>query len=836
MSRKQTVAAERRLLCFVDRIDEAGVGGWAVDFDAPAASQRLRVMIDGVIADVVACDLHRDDAKLVTQANSRIGFYYAIPERYHDGLRHSMAFATLDGVEVPLSSRNGVMAALSFCLAKSTRVEAVVDGLVGGLIQGWALRVDERAGTKLGGMRILVTDVGQPIAEVTADQFRGDVAGATGGDAACGFSFYLPEGLRRPRMTLQFFAMPEREELRGSPLEIEFPSMAAREQIENLIARTDELFAFAFRLKRDLQTALPRERYMLDDYQRWATASLPLAAARAEMRYGMLPEERPLVSVICPVYRPGIGDFLAAVDSVRRQSYENWELLLVDDASGQPELTAAMKELAKADRRIRLLPRKRNGGIARATNDALAAAKGEVIAFFDHDDLLEPAALEVMLRARRATGAKLLYSDEDKVERSGALCEPHFKPDFNYRFLLDINYICHFVMVDAGVLREVGGLDPVLDGAQDHDLLLRLCERLAPGEIHHVAEVLYHWRKTGSSTAAAGAQAKPKAVTAGEAAVLGHLRRRGLPAKVKSRGGLTCYQVEWQFPAKARKVAGVSILIPFRDHIGMTKECVEAIRKHTKDVPYEIILLDNWSSSAEAETFTTAQANMPETKVIRIAEPFNYSRINNIGVRAAKHEFLLFLNNDVFVDDPLWLRRMLDECLADPKLGAVGAKLLYPNGTVQHAGVVLGVGGVADHAFRGLAGGAPGYMTHAMTAQEVAAVTAACMLVRKKAFEDVGGFDEESLKVAFNDVDLCVKLTKFGWKLVYMPDVVAEHRESISRGDDFNDEKLARFMWENEVMKQRYADTLPFDPYYNRHFSRDGGVYRELRLLRPEDA
>jgi len=837
VSRKRPVAAaERKLLCFVDHIDETGVGGWAVDFDAAAESLRLRVMIDGVIADVVSCDLHRDDARLVTQANSRIGFYYSIPERYHDGLRHTMTFATLDGAAVPVSSRNGAMGALSFCLRRPTRVEAVVDGLVGGLIQGWALRVDERAGTKLGGVRILTTSAGQPVAEVTADQFRGDVATATGGDGACGFSFYLPEGLRRPRMTLQFFAMPEREELRGSPLEIVFPSAAAREQIESLIARTDELFAFTFRLRRDLQTALPRERYLLDDYQRWAAASLPLAAARAEARYGALPVEQPLVSVICPVYRPGIGDFLAAVDSVRRQSYGNWELLLVDDASGQPELTAAMRELAKADKRIKLLNRKSNGGIARATNDALKAARGEVVAFFDHDDLLEPVALEVMLRARRATGAKLLYSDEDKVERSGALCEPHFKPDFNYRFLLDINYICHFVMVDAAALREVGGPDPALDGAQDHDLLLRLCERLAPGEIHHVPEVLYHWRKSASSTAAAGAQVKPKAVTAGEAAVQAHLQRRGLAAQVKSRGGLTCYEVEWRFPAKQRKAAGVSILIPFRDHIGMTQECVDAIRKYTKDVPYEIILLDNWSSSVEAEAFTATQANRPDTKVIRIAEPFNYSRINNIGVKAAEREFLLFLNNDVFVSEPFWLRRMLDECLADPQLGAVGAKLLYPNGTVQHAGVVLGVGGVADHAFRGLEGKAPGYMTHAMTAQEVSAVTAACMLVRRQAFEGVSGFDEELLKVAFNDVDLCAKLTKAGWKIVYMPDAVAEHRESISRGDDFNDEKLARFMWENEVMKQRYVDTLPFDPHYNRHFSREGGVYRELRLLRPEDA
>jgi GT2 family glycosyltransferase len=508
-------------------------------------------------------------------------------------------------------------------------------------------------------------------------------------------------------------------------------------------------------------------------------------------------------------------------------------LLLVDDASGDNGLSEAMRQLASADGRIKLLSLKKNGGIAKASNAALAKAAGRFVAFFDHDDMLEPCALEVMLRAQHATGAKLLYSDEDKIERSGTLCDPHFKPDFNYRFLLDVNYICHFVMLDAAVMKQVGGLDAKLDGAQDHDLLLRLSEMLAPEEIHHVPEVLYHWRKSGSSTAAAGSGAKPKAVQAGMTAVAAHLRRRGIAAEVESRGGLTCYQVRWQVAAAVKKAAGVSILIPFRDHIEMTLECVTAIRKYTKDVPYEIILLDNWSMGPEAEAFTAAQANIESTKVIRIAEPFNYSRINNIGVKAARYPFLLFLNNDVFVDDTLWLRKMLDEALVNDSVGAVGAKLLYPGGAVQHAGVVLGVGGVADHAFRGIAGDAPGYMMHAMAAQEISAVTGACMLVRKAAFEALCGFDEQELTIAFNDVDLCVKLMRAGWKVIYMPDTVAEHRESISRGDDLDDTKIARFMFENEVMRQRYPDILPVDPYYNRNFSREGGVYRELRVLVP---
>jgi O-antigen biosynthesis protein len=356
---------------------------------------------------------------------------------------------------------------------------------------------------------------------------------------------------------------------------------------------------------------------------------------------------------------------------------------------------------------------------------------------------------------------------------------------------------------------------------------------MSPEEIHHVPEVLYHWRKSGVSTAA-GAGAKPKAAPAGARAVAAHLARRGLKAEVDSRKGLTCYRTSWDIPAAQRKGAGVSILIPFRDHIEMTRECVEAIRRYTKGVAYEIVLLDNWSTSPEAARFTAEQANLPNTKLVRIAEPFNYSRINNIGARAATQTFLLLLNNDVFVQDESWLRMMLDECLVDPQVGAVGAKLLYPGGAVQHAGVVLGVGGVADHAFRGIPGDAPGYMMHALAAQNVSSVTGACMLVRRAAYEQVGGLDEQDLTVAFNDVDLCVKMTMAGWKIIFMPDAVAEHRESMSRGDDLDSAKIARFMYENEVMRQRYPERLPFDPYYSPHFSREGGVYRELRIVMPD--
>lgn len=820
--------ARREIRGFFDDVREQAITGWAVNITNPREPLKLRVLIDDVTIDVLSCDQRREDAKTYNLPTEDVGFSYHIPTRFMDGNRHVMRLATIDGVDVVLLSSNGnAVPAVHFCLSVPSHVEGILDGVVDGLVQGWALAVDEQSQSRTGGMRILVTCLGQPVAELVADQFRADVAEALNADANCGFTFSPPAELRyERRTTLRFFAMPGRYELRGSPVEIAFPTEGERERLNDLISRTDELFSFAYHLRRELKAALPGERYMLADYERWSEKAAPLALSRAIARYGASPHCRPLISIVCPVFRPEKSIFLAAVDSVRAQTYQNWELLLVDDGSDDVELVGLISEISKHDNRIKLLSMIRNSGIANATNKGLESVKGEFVAFLDHDDLLVPAALEIMLMAQAATGAKLLYSDEDKVDRSGAFSEPHFKPDFNYRFLLELNYICHFVMMDVVLVTRTGRLDPSFDGAQDHDFLLRAVEHVPEEQIHHVSEVLYHWRKSEKSTAGFGA-AKPQAASSGELAVAAHLKRRNINALVRRRQNLTCYKIEW-VPAEPLLVEGVSILIPYRDHIATTKTCVNALRSLTGDVPYEIILLDNWSNEDGSQEFSTEQANLPNTTVVRIAEPFNYSRINNTGSKLSKYKFLLFLNNDVVVKEPGWLRTMLNELLVDERVGAVGAKLLYPNGTVQHAGVVLGVGGVADHAFRGIPGDAPGYVMRAMAAQEISAVTAACMLVRKRAFEETGGFDEADLSVAFNDVDLCIKLVKSGWKIIFNPDAKAEHHESISRGVDFDEDKLGRFMLENEVMRRRYADILPHDPYYNRQFSREGNVYREL--------
>lgn len=416
----------RVILGFLDRIEDAALAGWAVDPMAADQALTMRVLVDGQIADVIKCDVNRPDTGPLNLPSTRVGFEYAIPSRFQDGLRHVLSFATLDGDPIHLPGRGGLMLPeLHFCLTQRTHIEGVLDGLIDGMIQGWALRVDERTNAKTGGIRVLISTKGQPLAELQANEFRADVGEALGADPSCGFSYALPPELRNGKtIVLDFHAMPDRILLRGSPMEIAIPAEAERTRIANLIDRADELFRYAYHLRRELKAAMPAERLSLASYASWARQNQPLITQRAIARYGAI-TDAPLVSVLCPVFRPNQGEFLAAIDSVRAQTYQNWELILVDDASRDEALSETLERLGRVDHRIKVIVLPKNLGIAAATNQALAAARGGLVAFFDHDDVLEPCALDVMLRARSATGARLLYSDEDKIDRNGHLSEPN---------------------------------------------------------------------------------------------------------------------------------------------------------------------------------------------------------------------------------------------------------------------------------------------------------------------------------------------------------------------------------------------------------------------------
>jgi GT2 family glycosyltransferase len=428
-----------------------------------------------------------------------------------------------------------------------------------------------------------------------------------------------------------------------------------------------------------------------------------------------------------------------------------------------------------------------------------------------------------MMQAAQTSGARLLYSDEDKIDERGNLSEPHLKSDWNYRLLLGSNFVCHLLVMRRDLLRQIGPLSTAHDGAQDHELLLRAAEMLTGDEICHVPEILYHWRKTPGSTAQS-TDAKGHAAAAGVAAVEAHLRRRGLAAEVSALTGMTAYRVRWQRSEEPL----VAIIIPYRDQVDVTLRCLRAILSLTAYRNYEIVLVDNWSQSTGARDFAADVSNIAQVRVLRVPEPFNFSRLNNLAVREVPADYYMFMNNDLFVTESDWLRVLVDEALSGEHVGAVGGKFVYADATVQHGGVIVGVGGVAEHAHRGLAQDAPGYMARALLAQELSAVTAAGMLCDARAFAEVGGFDETDLLVAFNDVDLCLKLRAAGWRVIWTPEFIAEHHESISRGDDNDPAHRRRFYHENQTMHERWADVIARDPHYNQNFSRRSGIFRIL--------
>jgi GT2 family glycosyltransferase len=827
----------------VEAITHAGLKGWIFDPATPDRPVVLHLAVDGEPVASAGCDEPREDVQAAGIPRTDVGYTLAIPRQFLDGEPHSAALSLADGQLVGLLNSAGQRrASWSFTL-EPIELLGRVDGFHDANITGWVLVVDHRNGTQDVRNQLVIVNHGQPVAQITADLFRPDVAAAIACDPHCGFSFIPPaEFCSGQTVEFRFIVLPYGRELPGSPLSVTLPSRDDEAKLERLLGKTDFLLAQLWEMRQQLKAMMSAAAYNLENYEAWAEHYFArlrrrcgAAAENARLHAGRgapidAAARRLLVSVICPVYRPRLEDFEGAVASVRAQTHQNWELIIVDDASGSAELAERIRQLGQVEPRIKPIFGKRNGGISAASNLGLRASTGDYVAFLDHDDVLVEAALELMTDAAARTGAKVLYSDEDKIDADGRLCEPHLKPDWNYRLLLSFNYVCHLLMVERAHLRKLRGLRSAYDGAQDFDLVLRLAEITEPAQFAHVAEVLYHWRRSGGSTAAASAN-KAYAVEAGRRAIADHLARRGLPAEVRPKPEISWYDVSWRFTAEPE----VTLIIPYREHIAMTRACVEAILDRTAYGNYRIILVDNWSTSPESFTFAEELRVEPRVTILRVPEKFNFSRLNNLAVKEAASEYVLFMNNDVTIRDLLWLRRMVDEALADERVAIVGIKLLYPDGTVQHAGTVLGAGGVGDHAHRGLAGDDPGYFGRAVCAQDLSAVTAACMLCRRKAFTAVGGFDERELAVAFNDVDLCLKIRAAGYRIVWTAATGALHAESWSRGSDFRPEHQVRFFQEHQTMIERWGPVLARDPFYNPHFSRDRGTYRDLATRAPAD-
>ena len=565
--------------------------------------------------------------------------------------------------------------------------------------------------------------------------------------------------------------------------------------------------ALAGKIVSKVKTASTREI----PYQKWILRHLPGPRELEKQRHEKF-EYQPKISIVVPLYKTPEKYLRQLVGSVREQTYPNWELCLSDGSGESSPLSRLLDELERSDKRIRVVRNGRALRIAENTNAGMEAATGDFIAFADHDDVLTPHALYQCVKALNENREiRLLYSDEDKMSMDGhKFFQPHFKPDYNPDLLCTVNYICHLFVVRRDVVDQVGLFRPEFDGAQDYDFIFRCVEAVKPEEIYHITKILYHWRCHEDSTAE-NPESKTYAFEAGKRAIEAHYERTGIRAEV--------FQGEFPGLYRTKFIRDhdplISIIIPNKDHTDDLKRCMDSIDRKSTYQNYEYIIVEN--NSTEEKTFRfykELEENNPKARVVYWDREFNYSAINNYGASFAKGEYLLLLNNDTEIINEDCLEELLGYCMRGD-VGAVGARMYYEDDTIQHAGVVIGFGGIAGHCFVLQPRGTTGYCHRIICAQDYSAVTAACMMVKKSAFDQVGGLTEE-LAVAFNDIDFCMKLRAAGYLIVYNPYAELYHYESKSRGLEDTPEKVARFNKEIATFEKRWPDIMrDGDPYYN---------------------
>ena len=546
-------------------------------------------------------------------------------------------------------------------------------------------------------------------------------------------------------------------------------------------------------------------------YDKWIEKHLP-SKSELERQKRHSFEYSPKISIVVPLYRTPEKYLQQLVESVQQQTYSNWELCLSDGSGSDSPLKGILEVMEKQDSRIKVVRNAESLQISENTNQAILASTGEFIAFADHDDKLTPDALYECVRALNENGQlEVLYSDEDKMTVDGKkYFQPHFKPQYNIDLLCTVNYICHLFVVKRDVIDQVGMLRKEFDGAQDYDFIFRCTEYAGRNKIYRIPRVLYHWRSHEDSTAE-NPESKTYAFEAGKRAIEEHYRRTGIHAEVFQGEFLGLYRTRFIRDHDPL----ISIIIPNKDHTDDLKRCMDSIDKHSTYQNYEYIIVEN--NSTEEKTFQfykKLEAEHPKARVVYWDREFNYSAINNYGASFAKGEYLLLLNNDTEIINEDCLEELLGYCMRSD-VGAVGARMYYEDDTIQHAGVVIGFGGIAGHCFVLQPRGTTGYCHRIICAQDYSAVTAACMMVKKSAFDQVGGLTEE-LAVAFNDIDFCMKLRAAGYLIVYNPYAELYHYESKSRGLEDTPEKVARFNKEIATFEKRWPDIMrDGDPYYN---------------------
>ena len=560
------------------------------------------------------------------------------------------------------------------------------------------------------------------------------------------------------------------------------------------------LFRYARQLEQRLRRWRKRLPFALRDWRcdrMYAQFDVPAAMADCP--------RRPLYSIVVPVYKTEIKWLRLCIGSVLKQMYSHWELILVDDGSHSPLLTQELERWARKDARIRVFTQPMNQGISAATNFGLAQACGEFVCFLDHDDELTPDALLWMFKAHNANPrSRWFYSDEAVREVDGNYTGRfHYKPAYSWEYLLTIMYTCHFSVYARSLLTEIGGFRAGYDGAQDHDLALRASERTTADEVTHIPQVLYFWRAIPQSTASS-LSAKPEAANAAECAVREAVKRRSLPCRVVQHEHInTMFRLILDPPRELPKVA---VVIPTRNAEAMVRRCIESLLATTNYSNYEIVVIDNQSDQPELASYLQELGSRAPLRTFRYDRPFNHSDMHNQIIAKLDADWVVLVNNDVYNFASGWLEQLLATVLLDPSIGGAGGKLYYPDGTIQHAGVIVGVGeGLAGNVGCGESRESVGFLGRGHCLQQVSAVTGALMIVNRQAYLQVNGFDAERYPTSYNDVDLWVRLGEAGYRCLYNPEVHAVHEESKSRGVTEQEVEFQRRLRE-DLRRRDYCD------------------------------
>lgn len=601
---------------------------------------------------------------------------------------------------------------------------------------------------------------------------------------------------------------------------VRFIKDAPQKLVGALKGRERHALAEGFVLENNEHQPIPvNDAYNVHDYSAWLVRYGDISPKLPEYQADCLAWNKPpKIAVVMPVYNPTQSCLEEAIASVVAQVYPHWELCIADDASTATYVQEVLQRYAQQDKRIKVMRRSKNGHISRASNSALELVSADFVALMDHDDVLtEDALYWVAKTIREHPDVQLIYSDEDKLTDQGQRYGAYFKPDWNPELLMSHNFICHLGVYRTARVRKLGGFNPEFDGAQDYDLALRYVVSLKDNEIKHIPRILYHWRATPGSTAN-GIHEKPYAEPLILKAVEQALLAKGVAGEVIPHAILPgALRVRYALP---KSLPLVSIIIPTRNGFSLLKRCIDSILHNTDYSNFEIIIMDNGSDDWIAQRYLQYLTADERIKVIRDESPFNYAALNNKAAALARGELIALLNNDLEAINSDWLSEMVSIAV-HPEVGAVGAKLYYPNDTLQHAGVIVGLGGVAGHSHKHFPRDNAGYCGRLLMAQNLSAVTAACLVVRKNVFMQVKGFDADHLKVAFNDVDLCLRIQDAGYWNVWTPYAELYHYESATRGYEDTPEKQARFTSEVEYMKHRWGESLLQDPAYNPNLTLD---------------